>query len=608
MNPRESASDTGPEGDIDPLLDFDEEPTARVSWLSVLRTRRGAAMRQAPSLFALLVAIALVISLPDIEFHPIEFAIVGISSIITATALAILVTLTRYEHRYTILVIPILDIIGFAFFRASTGGAGSIFGSLILIPVVWLASAPGRRWVWIVAGLAALAQLLPYVLEPPTSGAQWLRGVITPAVFAVIAYVVNESARMQRERAVQAERLVAERSLALVRIEEVVEELRASERRYHQLLETFRSVWKATTEQAVIALDGRARVVAWNPGATRMFGASEEEAIASVDIATIFPQRELEALAALDPAVGIGDGDGMPRGIRAILDLADRDSRVDLDVELVTAKGDELPMRLTVTPRLDGDDHRAGYLFVATDESRAAEVARLKDEFVGMISHELRTPLSSILGYIDLLKDDPAQPLTDEQLRFLGIMERNAERLLRLVGDLLFTAQVQAQHVQLDETEVDVVELARASLETVSPAAALAGVEVELQGATSEPVRLTADAPRLGQAIDNLLSNAIKFTPRGGRVTLTLGSDAEHVRISISDTGVGIPADEVEQLFTRFFRASTARRNAIPGVGLGLVITNAIVVAHGGEISVESEEGVGTTFTLTLPRSRSREA
>ena len=110
---------------------------------------------------------------------------------------------------------------------------------------------------------------------------------------------------------------------------------------------------------------------------------------------------------------------------------------------------------------------------------------------------------------------------------------------------------------------------------------------------------------RLGQAIDNLISNAVKFTPTGGRVAVTIGTLGEHderASISVSDTGVGIPAEEIDRLFSRFFRASTATKNAVPGVGLGLTITKAIAVAHGGRIGVASTVGEGTTFTLDLPR------
>jgi signal transduction histidine kinase len=249
-------------------------------------------------------------------------------------------------------------------------------------------------------------------------------------------------------------------------------------------------------------------------------------------------------------------------------------------------------------------------------EARATE--RMKDQFVSLISHELRTPLSSILGYLELVMDDEEGTLTDEQRQFLGTVERNAHRLQRLVGDLLFTAQVEAGRFTLQPGDVDLAAVVRAAEETARVTAAGGGVEVVVDLPDAEVV-VPGDAVRLGQACDNLVSNAVKFTPAGGRVTLSLAAawrlpdgtltdrprpDAEPVaRLAVTDTGVGIPAAEQDKLFTRFFRASTARRNAVPGVGLGLTITKAIATAHAGSLEVVSVEGAGTTFTLTVPRT-----
>src|SRR5688500_2009108 len=240
----------------------------------------------------------------------------------------------------------------------------------------------------------------------------------------------------------------------------------------------------------------------------------------------------------------------------------------------------------------------------------------MKDQFVSLISHELRTPLTSILGYLELVLEDEDQPLTDEQRAYLTTVERNAGRLLRLVGDLLFTAQVDAGRFSLEPRDVDLAGVVRSAEETVRVTAATAGVEVVVE-VPEEGLVVPGDAVRLGQACDNLVSNAVKFTPAGGRVTLSLRAawrladgSISHVeqpgaeavaQLAVSDTGVGIPAGEQGKLFTRFFRASTAQRNAIPGVGLGLTITKAITTAHAGTLDVHSVEGQGTTFTLTLP-------
>jgi signal transduction histidine kinase len=259
-----------------------------------------------------------------------------------------------------------------------------------------------------------------------------------------------------------------------------------------------------------------------------------------------------------------------------------------------------VPARVTVSPYRDGAGRQQGYLLVVTDESKAVEVARMKDEFVGMISHELRTPLSAIIGFLDLLQHDPGQPLTADQQEFVGIIERNAQRLLNLVGDLLFTAQVESGRFPLDRSDTDLAELVRSAVASAGPHAQREGITLTAE-VPEAPLGLLVDAGRMGQALDNLLSNAIKFTPRGGNVTARLRTVDGGVELSVRDTGVGIPEDEQKMLFTRFFRASTATRNAVPGVGLGLTITRAIVLAHGGTMDVSSEEGVGTEFRFVLP-------
>jgi signal transduction histidine kinase len=227
------------------------------------------------------------------------------------------------------------------------------------------------------------------------------------------------------------------------------------------------------------------------------------------------------------------------------------------------------------------------------------EVSRLKDEFVGLISHELRTPLSSILGYLELLRDDADELLSDEHLGYLDVAERNANRLLHLVGDLLFAAQVEAGKFQLDQREQPLAAILAGCVESGRPVATTADITLVLN--IEDDCVASVDAVRLGQACDNLISNAIKFTPSGGTVTVGLIGSETVATITVADTGMGIAADELDKLFSRFFRTTTATRNAVQGVGLGLVITRAILRAHGGDIDVTSVESVGTTFSMTLP-------
>ncbi|MEU4016692.1 ATP-binding protein [Microbacterium sp. NPDC028030] len=565
-------------------------------------------IKQLPSVAAVIVAGLMAWANPDLPFTHLGAALIGIGVVLVATMQAAVLSARHVYDGWVVLLVPMIDIIGLGLFRAGTGGASSIFGSLVLLPVVWLAAAPGIRWVFVVGGLTSIALLMPYFADPPSTSVEWLRGVVGPLVFSAVAAVVNELSRQQRMRIEQAEELVAERTRALSENVAMIVQLRDKERQYRELLDSFESLWSSITAQAVIATDCTGTVTAWNPGAERLLGLPVTEALKDVRIDRFFSTAVLSMLAAenADHPAPIGErphGYGeLPAGIQALFAQADAGVPVDGDIEVTTAGGSTVPARVTVSPHKDGAGAQQGYLFVLTDETRAVEVARMKDEFVGMISHELRTPLSAIIGFLDLLQNDPGQPLTVDQQEFVDIIERNAKRLLNLVGDLLFTAQVESGRFPLDREESDVAELVRSAVASAGPHAQREGIELVAEvGPARIPVLL--DAGRVGQAIDNLLSNAIKFTPRGGTVTARVRSIDGGVELSIAGTGVGIPEDEQGMLFTRFFRASTATRNAVPGVGLGLTITRAIVIAHGGTMDVTSQEGVGTEFRFVLPAS-----
>jgi signal transduction histidine kinase len=247
------------------------------------------------------------------------------------------------------------------------------------------------------------------------------------------------------------------------------------------------------------------------------------------------------------------------------------------------------------------DDRGAfvGRIWTMRDVTQQVELNRLKDEFVATVSHELRTPLTSMMGFLEMIREGEAGSLTDEQKRFLAIVYRSSERLQRLVGDLLFVARLDASGLQLEFTDVHIDEVMRDAVESASAVARGRGIEVVSDLAPAPPV--LADRERISQLFANLLSNALKFTPDGGRVTARTFHENGVVVAEVEDNGIGIPEAEQERLFQRFFRSSTATAQAIPGTGLGLVISKAIVDAHGGEISVRSKPSEGTCFRIELP-------
>ncbi|CAH0209766.1 sensor histidine kinase [Microbacterium foliorum] len=554
-------------------------------------------MKQAPTAIAVGVAAVLVASLPGSLVTYLDAVILGVSLVGLMTVLAAVLSARGVYDGWVVMLVPMIDLLGIGALRAGTGGATSMLGSLVLLPVIWIAAAPGFRQVFIVAGFTSIALLMPYLVDPPVDPIEWLRGIIGPFVFATVGAIVNEMSRLQRLRTSQAEALVTERTAALVANQAMLEKLSASEQQYRTLSESFTSVWNSITGQAVIAIDSGGMVSAWNPGAVRLLGLSEHEALAGVRVERFLQPTVLRQFA---PAGAERAADQVHPGLRALFDEADAGLTVDTRVDVSTAAGSTVPARVTLTSHQDSHGSQHGYLLVITDETRAVEVARMKDQFVGMISHELRTPLSAIIGFLDLLQNDPAQPLTADQQEFVDIIERNAQRLLNLVGDLLFTAQVDSGRFPLERRETDVVDLVREAVASSGPHAQREGIDITAE-VPDAPVWISVDAGRIGQALDNLLSNAIKFTGDGGRVSAAVRVLDGTVELAVRDTGVGIPEDEQGMLFTRFFRASTATRNAVPGVGLGLTITRAIVLAHGGSMEVASSEGVGTEFRMLLP-------
>ena len=254
---------------------------------------------------------------------------------------------------------------------------------------------------------------------------------------------------------------------------------------------------------------------------------------------------------------------------------------------------------LDITARKASEAEREALLAQAQRQNeRLRELDRMKDEFVALVSHELRTPLTSIRGYLELLLEDAAsfeQTHTD----WLSVIDRNSERLLCLVEDLLLKAQVNAGKVALSVKEIDVAAIVEQSVQTGAPVATARGITLVASGGAMPPI--SADPVRLGQVIDNLISNALKFTSAGGRVEVRASERDGRARIEITDTGKGIAPAEQERLFERFYRTAQAQSDAVPGVGLGLSIAKAIIEAHGGTISCESIEGAGTTFAIELP-------
>ena len=247
-------------------------------------------------------------------------------------------------------------------------------------------------------------------------------------------------------------------------------------------------------------------------------------------------------------------------------------------------------------------EHFSGELARANVElelqNRATQRANdQKTRFLATMSHELRTPMNAVIGFVDLLSEESSGTLNDRQKRFLGHVRTAGKHLLRIVENILDYSRIEAGRLQLELHEFEARPVVQEVLAGISQIDRDKPVHLQVDVPAGFTVR--ADRQRFQQILYNLASNALKFTPRGGQVTISAKRDASFAYISVRDTGVGIPADQLEPVFEEFHQARSTERNQ--GAGLGLAITQRLVQAHGGSISVESEVGEGSCFTFSLP-------
>ena len=244
-------------------------------------------------------------------------------------------------------------------------------------------------------------------------------------------------------------------------------------------------------------------------------------------------------------------------------------------------------------------DEVTGIVVTFGDISEQVELERMKDEFSAHVTHDLRSPLTTIRGFTEMVRE--GDEVSDEVRGQLDAVLRGTKRLEDLIDDLLTVAKLDSTEADDVRAPVDVAALARSLAEDLAAEAATRSLRIEVEA--PDRLEVVANADQLERALANLTSNAVKFSPDGGTVSIRVGADGERCRVAVSDQGPGIPADEIEQLGTRFFRASTS--DGVKGTGLGLAITREVAESHGGALRVESALGEGSTFTVELPLSAS---
>jgi signal transduction histidine kinase len=230
-----------------------------------------------------------------------------------------------------------------------------------------------------------------------------------------------------------------------------------------------------------------------------------------------------------------------------------------------------------------------------------AELERIRAEFVSVASHELKTPINVIIGYLELMQEGIYGDVSPKQKEILQTITKQAHALTRLVKRLLDISRFEAGGSKVDVREVELQRFLTTLESSFSVLAAQRDIAFSVNHGEGLPQKVYWDEDTINEVLGNLLSNAFKFTPRGGKVALSVGARENKVIISLADTGAGISPEQLPHIFDKFFQADNQAQAATKGTGLGLAIAKEIVEAHGGQITVESRVGHGTTFVVTLP-------
>lgn len=529
--------------------------------------RRQAILFQLP--LSLLVAV-IAITGPSLRPDLFDNGLFVLSLILHGLLLIACVVIPWDRRPETVLAIPLLDFIAIGLSREGAEANLPGLGILAVFPVIWLASSP-----YLSSGASLLLTffcpwlivLIPDFFAAPFANVpKFAETLLLPVITIAVAGAIRTAAANVRSQQNQLESKDAELRLLLQASNE-------RELLMKTILDTIDVGIMAFDAQGATILANRQQRLLYEMPSASDSGESDESALHVVG-----RDRKTEIPPERRPAQRARDGESFS------------DYLIWLGLE-----SGQRALSTTARAVYDASGAYAGSVIAFSDVTELAEAMSAKEEFVSNVSHEFRTPLTSIIGYLDLVLDVEKELAADLRSPLL-IVRRNAERLLALVSDLLITA---SNSMSVHPRPTDIASVIESCVSSAEAQARSAGVTLLRE--TPDLLWAHADPVRIGQVLDNLISNAIKYSPGGGCITVRAHDDGETVRLEVADTGMGLEAADIPQVFSKFFRSSTARRAAIPGVGLGLSITKTIVENHGGTITCTSEVGVGTTFTVALP-------
>ena len=517
----------------------------------------------------LVVIMAAVLVEPSIYASPLMFGVVAFFFVLTAVA-----ALTPWDsvNRNWGKILPFVNLVGILLLREFAPGTG--IGLLVVLPIIWIARTFGRVLTIVgTVGTILGMWILRAARGIPLSMADFITFVVVPVLVAFVAGAVYMGSRRGRAQAA----LLRQHS-AMVQTA-----LEKASRQEGLLIEVLNAV-----DFGVLAFDRTGTITFVNRRQRQYLS----------DFGT-------DPDAVIHPVVYQADGVTRYTDEDRPLTRALSGQAFDNLIIWVGEPGERRAAH-AVSSRIlhDRDGDYDGGVIVLTDITKELEAVRARDDLIGSVSHELRSPLTSILGYLDLARDD--ENMADDTRRMLEVAYSNSERLLVIVTDLLRAASDADKQLAMSFTPSDLAQIARDSVEAHQVMADEREVELLIEGA--ETAVATIDPMRMRQVLDNLITNAIKYNLEWGSVTVRVDVEDAGVSVAVRDTGQGIPEADLPRIFDRFYRTNAARTSATVGTGLGLNITREIVHRHGGELSVTSELGIGTTFRLTVPTERESSA
>lgn len=509
------------------------------------------------SAVVLVLILAVLLLVPELLATPTTGG--GVAMILALT----LITMVVPWHRASSTLVGLLPLADILAIGLLTVGGDLRFGFLWVFPLAWYASH--FRLAWMVSALALVAAIIVFdALTHSPSPFSTLRFLVVLLSLTFISITIYNSAR----RSAAFTRLLRRQS---ERLEATLERVRAQERRVNQVLNGL--------DSAITRVDRDGRLLGVNDAYIALYGIDHRDTSR--------------------PATSVEYDDRGGRALRENERLAARAARGEIFRDerlwLYDAEGRWHILSASTREVVSGPGEPDTTLLVVRDVTEAVETENARRSLATTVTHELANPLTAIIGYTDLMLEDAA---TDTDRERLELIDAAAARMERLIAEVLRAGGHQPRSDQ--RRDVDLQALLAASVESFTPAATAGDVALVLHPAPVTPI--VADGFRLRQMFDNLVSNAVKYTPRAGRVDVAVHTEGADAVVTITDTGIGIGADDLPRIFGDYFRAETAREAGLPGTGLGMGISRAIVEEHGGTLELTSEPGAGTTATVRLPR------